>query len=497
MYRKIITPGHCEWPNTNTNNFLVVPELTTFDTSNGYTFIFTVRVEQWVVASNADTIICQRSDGTEPWWEVRFNALDLIQVFYGDGVNPNVTTTAASADAITSLPVNEWHTIAVVFRPNVEGVRRAFSYLLVDGEWVELGSSVGGAPIDPVEQSTAPLSIGAYASTGGNAMNGKQLQRVALYEGTDGDLPGGTLVFEFDGSELEAANIDSFRSKSGHLVNIGRNSNNPLVVVPRVPQPMATPDPGHFSMPGLNGNALYVPDPSPDYWTIPPEGLTMVFWLRRFNAWDDQGSARFLLATQLSSSTSGWDLRLTTAGALSFASYAEGVIQYTQAASLAQMTSNLPLGVWHEIAVTYTPNNGTHRRASAFKRVGGEWVAIGGATNPVITPTPPLRALAIGAGNMSGGNNIACDLGYVAIYHGTDSNLTPNTSGDPIFEFDGTDIHDADASEFLSRSGHRVTVTRDTMAVVPAKPNAYYGSEPVWDAFFNGKRAAEVELPEA
>lgn len=224
--------------------------------------------------------------------------------------------------------------------------------------------------------------------------------------------------------------------------------------------------PGYVAFPDSNGNTLKVP-PSTD-WDIGPEGVTAIFRLRRA-AWSGSGNDVWLACKQNATDTGGWEIRNPSGGALQFLYY-NGTSNVTRTfASTGQMTA-LPTNEWVWIAAVFVADDGANSRATSWVSYdGATWEVLGSPTSAAaLTLLPTDNNLTIGSHD-GGGNPFSGDIGYVALYQGTDGD---EPGGALVFEFNGTEIVDPDATSFVAVSGQTVSVFRGNtpLTIHPAIP---------------------------
>lgn len=223
-----VDPGWAAFPGPN-GNALTTPDSDDYSlTLDGLTAIVGVRVSTWSLGS-AQVMMAHRAPSGTPWWQIQVNASGALQWQYSAGTT--VTSNVVGASTISALPVDEWVYLAGVYRPDVGGNRRITFYRgpTPRGPWTPLASTYTGPAVTAIDPA-ATLTIGALNQGGGTAFTG-DIHFAALYQGSDGDLPGGEEVFRFDGTEI-LSDSSSFVASTGQTVDVVR-AGTPVVLHPR------------------------------------------------------------------------------------------------------------------------------------------------------------------------------------------------------------------------------------------------------------------------
>lgn len=240
---------------------------------------------------------------------------------------------------------------------------------------------------------------------------------------------------------------------------------------------------GHVTFAGTANNFLSVPY-SPD-WNITEEGITATFRMR-VPAWGS-GSTGVLLAQFADSGAPRWDIRLTADGALQIITH-DGVNPATTTTAVSStVLQELPVDEWVDLAVVYIPDVDGNRHAHGFASPDGgaswNWLgsSTGGAADTVAPSTAPLTI----AATATGSSPFSGDLQHVALYRGHGVDVIEQVDDDPIetivpggvelFKMTGAEPGRADVDEFLSASGHAVTVHRSGASPTTITPAVHRG----------------------
>lgn len=469
-------------PNVN-NNIILVPDLGgwTFP-DDGITVITRIRVPVWG-SGNADILVSQRTDQTGmPWWDLRIANVGHLQFFSNNGVDANVSTTIVNVATMSTLPTNEWVWLAAVYRPNNGTGRAARGYTRVDenSPWVEIGSAGGSSHSIPVVST--PLSIGAH-STGNNAFQG-DISYMALYTNPGGNQPGGTLMFEFDGTETFTPDATWFPAKSGHPITITRTTGpNPVLLTPRVDRTRVQPIPGWAEFSGDNGNYI---NASPG--AVPADtdvefrcDFTIPHQLR-----PGVSSGRVVSGNYIAEVTVNGYYRHAIRTSDTIWNYVQTTI-----ASItgwpAKGTRIQSRAVWDADTATFSQ----YWRLAEYDLLDDDapWNFVGSVVLAGKTVT------ATGNFQVGGQTNLT--------FRGSIFRALILHNGSVFYDIDfSTDVTDAAATTITTRSGHTVSVARDSSGIIlrPTQYNAYWIdddgiSRAVLDAYFNGARADELEIP--
>lgn len=194
-------------------------------------------------------------------------------------------------------------------------------------------------------------------------------------------------------------------------------------------------------------------------------------------------SDNMYLAARMRGSVNVWRLMLQPTGNMFFGVFdavqGETSVSAQPAGGFAQYADE---DGWLWVAGTFVPDDGSGNRIRRlyYSTDGIEWVNFATNTNAGVytVRTDSLQGIDIGAIPYTGSFAFAGDIGYMAFRGGVTSSVT--LDGSNIFVFDGTELSDPNLTSFTSRSGHQVTVQRETtpLTIVPylsgSTPNSYF-----------------------